>query len=947
MTSLRAPFLPFRPPWQCYGIALLYAAGAVLLRWMLDSVLSDGVPLVTAYGFTALAVWHVGWRPALMTALVSFLAIDYLFMPPAYGLAWSPAVVWGFVAHCVSVFAIIAIGEAMRRAQLQARAAADIAIARQRALEREVAERTRMEERLRDREETLKTILNRTPFLLTRCSRDLRYLFVSQAYADMILRDPDELVGKPIVDVMGEDGFRTILPYIEQVLDGHCVQYEREVCFECVGSRWLHVNYTPDRNDQGDVIGWVASIVDITERKRAEEALGDSEKRLRMAQEGGRVGSFEWNMETGVNTWTPEFEAIYGFAPRQFGRTQRDWVERLHPDDRQRTLDAVEESARTGEPTEEEWRVVWPDGQVRWVTGRWQVLRDQGGKPVRMIGVNIDITDRKQADAVLRANEERLRLAMAAGNMGAWDIDLRTGLIVWDAKQHTLFGRSLDQTPRSLEEFYALVHPEDVVLLREAAGISELTGQFAGEFRVMHPGGTVRWMAGYGTTLHDDGGRPVRMVGINYDITDRKETERQLREREVQLKTFSAELEQLVAERTEDLVQSHARLRALAAELNLAEARERKRLATELHDHLQQLLVLGKLKLGQGKRLSQPVPQLAHLVEQTDDILTDALAYTRSLVAELSPPVLREHGLIAGLRWLGEWMRRHELEVAVEADHDMVVLLEDQSVLLFQSVRELLINAAKHAQCRRAVVRVTQGPRQLSITVKDDGTGFNLAAAAAAGAKGTGATGSSKFGIFSVRERMKAMGGALTIESAPGQGTTATLIMPLTVRTPSSSQNQEHEAPAVIAPAVGTGKGGNPRRTSKRIRVLLVDDHAMVRQGLRSVLDTHPDMEVVGEAWNGKEAVALVRKLQPAVVIMDINMPGMTGIEATANIKAEFPSVVVIGLSVNAEADNQEAMKRAGAEKLLTKEAAVDRLYQAIQSALKPASAGRRTPTPV
>jgi CheY-like chemotaxis protein/anti-sigma regulatory factor (Ser/Thr protein kinase) len=308
--------------------------------------------------------------------------------------------------------------------------------------------------------------------------------------------------------------------------------------------------------------------------------------------------------------------------------------------------------------------------------------------------------------------------------------------------------------------------------------------------------------------------------------------------------------------------------------------------------------------------------------------------------------VLREHGLIAGLKWLGEWMRRHELEVSVESDHDVVVLLEDQSVLLFQSVRELLINAAKHAKCTRAVVRVTQGPRQLTVAVKDDGTGFNLAAAEAAGLRGSGAAGSSKFGIFSVRERMKAMGGSLTIESEPGQGTTATLMMPLTVRATSPDHSLSREAPAVAPPAVSPAKEGR-RRTPKRIRVLLVDDHAMVRQGLRSVLDTYADMEVVGEAWNGKEAVALVRKLQPAVVIMDINMPGMTGIEATANIKAEFPSVVVIGLSVNAETDNQEAMKRAGAEKLLTKEAAVDRLYQAIQSALHPISSARRTPAAV
>ena len=108
----------------------------------------------------------------------------------------------------------------------------------------------------------------------------------------------------------------------------------------------------------------------------------------------------------------------------------------------------------------------------------------------------------------------------------------------------------------------------------------------------------------------------------------------------------------------------------------------------------------------------------------------------------------------------------------------------------------------------------------------------------------------------------------------------------------------------------------------------------MVRQGLRTVLDSYPDLDVVGEAWNGKEAVAFVEQTQPSVVIMDINMPKMNGIDATAEITSRYPGIVVIGLSVQAGGDNEEAMRKAGAAMLLTKEAAVDELYQAIQQVL-------------
>lgn len=116
------------------------------------------------------------------------------------------------------------------------------------------------------------------------------------------------------------------------------------------------------------------------------------------------------------------------------------------------------------------------------------------------------------------------------------------------------------------------------------------------------------------------------------------------------------------------------------------------------------------------------------------------------------------------------------------------------------------------------------------------------------------------------------------------------------------------------------------------IPVLLVDDHAMVRQGLRSVMEGFPDIEIVGEASNGHEAVKLVERRQPAVVLMDINMPKLNGVEATAKIKTEYPHIAIIGLSVNAESGNQEAMKKAGAAMLLPKEAIVDELYTAILS---------------
>lgn len=144
------------------------------------------------------------------------------------------------------------------------------------------------------------------------------------------------------------------------------------------------------------------------------------------------------------------------------------------------------------------------------------------------------------------------------------------------------------------------------------------------------------------------------------------------------------------------------------------------------------------------------------------------------------------------------------------------------------------------------------------------------------------------------------------------------------------TERSGEQATQAIAGKACSASPNPPQNT--RIPVLLVDDHAMVRQGLRSIMETFPDIEIVGEASNGQEAVKLVERRQPAVVLMDINMPKLNGIEATARIKSDYPHVSIIGLSVNAESHNQEAMKKAGAVMLLPKEAVVGELHKAIHS---------------
>lgn len=275
------------------------------------------------------------------------------------------------------------------------------------------------------------------------------------------------------------------------------------------------------------------------------------------------------------------------------------------------------------------------------------------------------------------------------------------------------------------------------------------------------------------------------------DISTQVLGHQQIAESAKALQRLNNELEFRVEERTQDLVASEKRLRALATELTLIEERERKRLAAELHDHLQQLLVLGKLRLGQVKQLAQDAPASVDMLKQLDNVLTEALTYTRTLVTELSPPVLRDQGLAAALRWLGEYMKKHDMAVTVIVpNEDGPPLPEKQAVLLFQSVRELLMNCWKHAGTGQATVTMAWEAEVLRLEVQDQGIGFDSAAAK------TSTVFSSGFGLFNIQERMKALGGSLEIESAPGFRTSCILTLPLAKRI----QKPPAEESKVVAP---------------------------------------------------------------------------------------------------------------------------------------------------
>jgi signal transduction histidine kinase len=379
--------------------------------------------------------------------------------------------------------------------------------------------------------------------------------------------------------------------------------------------------------------------------------------------------------------------------------------------------------------------------------------------------------------------------------------------------------------------------------------------------------------------------------------------------------------EQRVAERSAEVQLLVRQLRALATQLTQAEIRERRRMSKILHDHVQQILVSAKMQLGFVRQSPDPA-NLMKMLEDAEALLKEALEISRSLTVELNPPVLQEAGLVAGIEWLAQRMaEKHQFTVHVVADPPSDPYSEEDRFLLFECTRELLFNIVKHAEVTEAQVSVLRAiDGRIMIVVEDHGIGFDVEQIHARGGE------QPTFGLFSIQQRLAHLGGQFTIDSTPGKGARITLISPSSVSS---------FAPSEVAEAAGSGQDAlsQKRRSGNGpIRVLIVDDHNIVRECLARVLSCEADIEVVGEAKDGQQAIDLAELLQPEIIIMDINLGAMSGVDATKVIVSRNPQIKVIGLSVHVEQAIANALRNAGAVNYLTKDVDSNILIEAIRA---------------
>jgi len=346
---------------------------------------------------------------------------------------------------------------------------------------------------------------------------------------------------------------------------------------------------------------------------------------------------------------------------------------------------------------------------------------------------------------VIRESETRFRAIFEGATIGIALVDRDGRIIESNPALQVLLG--LSQEELRCQMFTSFTEPEDEERCRGL--LQELVlGQRDSiqiEKQYLRKDGQKAWAHLTVSTFRGAEEEQQFAIGMVEDITLKKQAESEIR-------TYQQQL------------------RSMASELSLTEERERRRLATELHDHVGQILALAQIKLGAvresaGNALAGPMDEIRRLVEQT-------IQYTRSLTFELSPPILYDLGFEAAVEWLAEMMQeQHGLRIEVQAAKGPKLLNDEIKVLLFQAVRELLVNVIKHAQASRVRIAIGREGQDMRIKVEDNGVGLPISLDAPLGGRG--------FGLFSIRERLKYLGGHLKAESEPGQGTRVTLTVPL------------------------------------------------------------------------------------------------------------------------------------------------------------------------
>jgi PAS domain S-box-containing protein len=689
---------------------------------------------------------------------------------------------------------------------------------------------------------------------------------------------------------------------------GQAVEAEFEFVFDDNDVRHIYGKAVPLWNDSGAVRGSIGAFLDVTDRKQAEaerqrlmSLLHQKQEWLDLAHAAAKLGSFDWNLQTNVNLWSKELEAIYGLQPGEFGGTYEDWAKWIHPDDLAKAVAELERCASTG--TNEyftDFRITKRDGSIRWLQARARIFYDDAGKPLRMVGVNIDISDRVQAEEALRHSELMFRTLADTMPQLFW--------ITQPNGYHEYFNqRWIEYSKTTLEQaqgdgWQLVLHPDDVERTKEIWQNSLQSGKhYDIEYRLRRASdGEYRWHLGRAFPLREQDGRIVKWFGSCTDIHDRKLA-------------------------IEERAQALKRERAARIELEKANHMKDDFLAIvshELRSPLNPILGWAKL-LRMGKLDAKKTTQALEIIERNAKLqarlIDDLLDVSRILRGKLSLSfcaVDLVSAIDAALETVSLSAEAKSIKLQKEVSF-YTGKVEGDFNRLQQVIWNLLTNAVKFtSEGGQIKISLENVGSQAQIQVSDTGKGISpdflphvFERFRQADNATTRKFGGLGLGLAIVRHLVELHGGTIRVESpGEGMGATFTVLLPLI-----SSVCQTNTSDRKFVSSCSLNLEG--------LRLVVVDDNVDSLELLVFTLKQY-GAEVTG-VNSATEALKAIARIQPNLLLSDIAMPEMDGYELIRKVREmkvfQGEKLPAIALTAFAGETNHQKIISAGFQHHLTK----------------------------